>query len=175
MGATKLEFLDLRDQEAQKTEQGLTFELRSLLHADKATISDLSKHLVDRVATGEVDAYKAYIHAKKINELSGAIEKNLRPYVNSKGIPRTGLVMYNIEFKAKSDPKKYDYSGCEDIVYTRLLAELEKAKEAVKKRETFLQTLDKPKTEIDEDTGEFYTINPPIVTLGAENFAASIK
>lgn len=175
MGATKLEFMHLREAETQNDEQGLSFEVKSLLHADKATITDLSKHLVDRVATGEVDAYKAYVHVKKINELSGSLEKNLRQYVNSKGIPKTGLTMYNVAFASKSDADTYDFTVCEDKEWNSMQAKLKTLKEDIKNRETFLKTLKKPKAEIDEDSGEIYTINPPSITTGAENFSSTIK
>lgn len=175
MGATKLEFLSLREEETQNEETGLSFEIKSLLHADKASIGELSRHLVDRVATGEVDVYKAYIHAKKVNELSSTLEKNLRPYVNSKGIPKAGLTMYNLVFTSKSDPDSYDFSVCGDKVWDTLQEKLKEVKADIKNREAFLKTIKKEKTEIDEETGEFYTIQPPQVTSGAENFSASIK
>lgn len=175
MGASKLEFLHLREEEIQNEEQGLSFEVKSLMHADKAMIGELSKHLVERVAEGEVDAYKAYIHVKKIVELSNSIEKNLRPYVNSKGIPKTGLTMFNVAFTSKSDADTYDFTVCEDKEWNEMQAKLKTLKEDIKNREIFLKTIKKPKTEIDEETGDIYTINPPSITTGAENFISSIK
>lgn len=175
MGATKLEFLNLREEEVQNEEQGLSFELKSLMQADKATIVNLSKHLVARVADGEIDAHKAYIHTKKVLELATSTEKNLRPYVNSKGIPKTGLTMYNVSFTSKSDADKYDFGACCDPVYDNLLEKMEKLKLEIKEREAFLKTIKKPKAEIDEETGDIYTIQPPSITTGAENFSSTIK
>ena len=175
MGATNLEFIHLKEEEIQQEEQGLSFELKSLLHADKATLTDLSKHLVDRVATGEVDAYKAYIHVKKINELSTTLEKNLRPFVNSKGIPKAGLTMYNLAFASVSGKDTYDYTACEDPIYDIMVSKLEKLKAEIKEREIFLKTIKKAKSEIDEETGDIYTIQPPSITSGAENFSSTIK
>lgn len=175
MGATKLEFLNLREEEIQNEEQGLSFELKSLLQADKAHISELSKHLVDKVATGDLDPFKAYIHNKKILELATSNEKNLRPYVNSKGVPKTGLTMYNVEFTAKSDASKYDYTVCEDKEWNELQNKLTALKKEITEREAFLKALKKDIELVDIDSGETYTIHPPIKTSGAENFSSTIK
>lgn len=38
---------------------------------------------------------------------------------------------------------------------------MEKIKAQMKERENFLRVITKPKTELDPDTGEVFTINPP--------------
>jgi hypothetical protein len=60
---------------------------------------------------------------------------------------------------------KYDYSNCNDAEYFSLLADLEKAKEMVKVRESFLKGVPSKGFEVtDTTTGEIVTIYPPVKT-----------
>lgn len=60
---------------------------------------------------------------------------------------------------------KYDYSNCNDAEYLSLLADLEKAKEMVKVRESFLKGVPSKGFEVtDTTTGEIVTIYPPVKT-----------
>lgn len=161
--------------ETAPEERGLSFNISSLLDASKQQITDISKSIVQRVADGEIDVFKAYLHNKKILELATLNEKNLRPHINSKGIPKAGLTMYNVSFTAKSDASKWDFSECKDREYENLLSDMEVLKEKIKKKETVLKNMDKPEERVDTDTGETYTVYPAKEITGAENFAASLK
>jgi len=57
---------------------------------------------------------------------------------------------------------KYDYEHCQDKDWERLNSEFNNIAEKKKDRETFLKTLKKPITVVDEETGETWKINPPI-------------
>lgn len=123
----------------------------------------------------KLDPFKAWIHNRKIKEIVDLNEKNLRPYINSKGIPKAGLTMYNVAFTSKSDAAKWDYSECNDPEYTQMLEDLEKLKELIEKKQTVLKNMDKAEEKVDTETGETYTVYPAIKTTGAENFAATLK
>lgn len=168
-------FEEQQEREIAQVETGLSMELKSLIQADKAQIEDISKAIVQRVADGDLDPFKAYCHVKKIKDLADSVEKNLRPHINSKGIQKGGLTMFNIEFTGKSNPATWDYSGCNDPEYDKLLSELEAVEGKIKKREKVLQNMDKPEEKVDTETGETYTVYPAVKTTGAENFAAKLK
>jgi hypothetical protein len=175
MGSSKEAFNALREQEEANVETGLSLELKSLIQAKKSDIESISKAIVQQVADGDIDPFKAYCHNKKIKELAELNDENLRQYIKSKGIPKNGLSMFNIEFKGKSDPSKWNYSGCNDPEYTKLLEDFEELQEKIKKKETVLKNMDKPEERVDTTTGETYTVYPATKTTGAENFAATFK
>jgi hypothetical protein len=56
----------------------------------------------------------------------------------------------------------YDYSGCNDLILKDLEDSLEVLKSAIKERQKFLQGIKGSVTILDEATGEFRTIYPPI-------------
>ena len=64
------------------------------------------------------------------------------------------------ELSQKESGVKYDYSGCGDAVYDRLVAEMDALKEKMKDREAFLKTVKEAMTVGDEETGEVMTIRP---------------
>jgi hypothetical protein len=175
MGSSKEAFNALREQEEANVETGLSLELKSLIQAKKSDIENISKAIVQQVADGNVDAFKAYCHNKKIKELADLNDANLRPFIKSKGIPKAGLTMFNIAFTAKSDAATWDYSECNDPEYTSMLAQMKELKEKIKKKETVLQNMDKEEERVDTTTGETYTVYPASKITGAENFAASFK
>lgn len=57
---------------------------------------------------------------------------------------------------------KYDYSGCGDIEWERWEAQVKSATESRKGREEFLKVLKAPVTLVYEETGEVYTVHPPV-------------
>lgn len=86
---------------------------------------------------------------------------------------RSEVELYGKLVLTKNDSKvelaetgtKYDYSNCGDAEYLLLLADLDKAKEMVKARETFLKGVPSKGLEVtDTNTGEIVTIYPPVKT-----------
>ena len=70
-------------------------------------------------------------------------------------------VIKGSEFSIVEAGTKYDFSVCNDLEYKALEFTLEKAKEALKQRETFLKAIKEPLQVIDETSGEVFTIYPP--------------
>lgn len=64
------------------------------------------------------------------------------------------------ELTQKEAGVKYDFTGCGDAVYDRLVQEMEALKERIKEREAFLKTVKQGMTVADEETGEMLTIRP---------------
>lgn len=123
-------------------------------------VEELSEHGGFVFATERLSAMKEY--CDKIREDKRFIE----------GV-RSEIELHGKELKTKDNTKielaetgtKYDYSGCNDTEYIKLLSDLEKAKEAVKDRETFLKGVPtKGFAVTDEDTGDITTIYPPVKT-----------
>ena len=66
--------------------------------------------------------------------------------------------------QVKETGVKWDYTDCGDPVYDSLSIQMEELKQRMKQRESYLKTITERKTEIDEATGEIYTILPPVRT-----------
>lgn len=145
-------------------------ERESLLASSSNERHDYAKAIVQQVADGTADPYKTFIFAKKGAEVFTLIEKNIRPYIASKGLPKAGLELYGTKLVEKSDPTKFDFTVCNDSEWTFLKAQEAELKEKIKARETFLKALKEPIATIEGEV-----INPPAVTLGAVNFSATLK
>jgi hypothetical protein len=170
MGATKTEFITLREEELTNEETALSFELNNLLELNKASITALAQSVVYDIEEGNLDAIQALIYAVKGEEFFKSVVNNVRPIVASKQIQKGGLKMHDTEIIEKKNPDKYDFSVCNDSEWDSLNTKLNSIKAYMKTREIFLKTLTEPMATMD---GEI--INPPAITYGAQNIAVSLK
>lgn len=151
----------MAEREAANSQTGLSFELNNLISIDKATIRQKIDAVVMSVQDGWTDPLEALIFAKKGKELFDALEKNVRPYAEAKSIGK-GLVKHNTEISEAMTGVKYDYSHCDDNEWALLSVAHEQAKAKLTERETFLKAVTKDIEVVDTDTGETYTIHPPV-------------
>lgn len=170
MGAAKKGFMEMREAEyghedetttTTNTETGLSFELSNLISIDKATIRQKVDAVSMSIQEGWTDPLDALIVAKKGKEFFDALEKNVRPYAEAKPIGK-GLVKYSTEISEAMTGVKYDYSHCDDSEWALLSLANEQAKAKLTERENFLKGVTKDMEIVDTDTGETYTIHPPV-------------
>lgn len=69
---------------------------------------------------------------------------------------------YGYTLKPKESGVKYDFSNCGHPAWVTLNQQSEAAKKQMKEIETMLKSLTKPTTMIEDETGEVYTVNPPV-------------
>lgn len=170
MGATKTEFLNLREEELTNEQTGLSFELDKLMTSNKASRTALAQSVIYDIQEGNLDATQVLIYACKGEEFFKSVVDNVRPFVASKQIQKGGIKLFDTEITEKKNPDKYDFSVCNDSEWDKLNAQLTDIKAKIKARETFLKTLTEPMATMD---GEI--INPPAITYGAINVAVSLK
>lgn len=151
--------------------QGVSLKGEELLNTNKEGLQQMAMSVIQSVAEGESDPMRVLITAKKGIEFLTQVEKNVKKYVAGQQIQKGGLTMFNATLTEKSDPAKWDYSGCNDYELLRLNSDMEELKAKIKKRETFLQSLTSPV--INPDTGE--EINPAVKTFGAMNVSVTLK
>jgi len=131
--------------------------------ASKEEQSVLSSAMISSVLEGEIDPIKAVVQAKSLVE-------TLTLFLKDKGV--NDLVLREVEKYGKQTSKgatisikevgsKWDYSECGDPIYNRLSAQKAEIEEKLKEREVLLKATKEPRTEVDEETGEVYTVNPP--------------
>lgn len=132
--------------------------------ASKEEQAVLSSAMINSVLDGEIDPIKAVVQAKSLVE-------TLTLSIKDKGV--NDLVLREVEKYGKQTSKdgatiaikevgsKWDYSECGDPIYNRLSAKKAEIEEKLKEREALLKATKEPRTEVDEETGEVYTVNPP--------------
>lgn len=135
--------------------------------------------LISKMENGEVNPVEAVIKAKALYETISLFLKDNRTneFVLSefskygKGeVPSFAGATIQI----RETGVKYDYMNCGDPEYTSLLKQEQEISEARKKREKYLSTIKKSKTELDEETGEIYVLKPPIRS-GKTSFVVIFK
>ena len=132
--------------------------------ASKEEQAVLSSAMINSVLDGEIDAIKAVVQAKSLVE-------TLTLFLKDKGV--NDLVLREVEKYGKQTSKdgatisikevgsKWDYSECGDPIHNSLSAKKAEIEEKLKEREALLKATREPRTEVDEETGEVYTVNPP--------------
>ena len=132
--------------------------------ASKEEQAVLSSAMINSVLDGEIDPIKAVVQAKSLVE-------TLTLFLKDKGV--NDLVLREVEKYGKQTSKdgatiaikevgsKWDYSECGDPIYNSLSAKKAEIEEKMKEREALLKSTREPRTEVYEETGEVYTVNPP--------------
>lgn len=121
------------------------------------------------LADGEMNPIEAVVKAKSLYEVLSLFLKD----DDVKGLVVNECSKYGkgetpsfsgAKVQVKETGVKWDYTDCGDPVYDSLALQMEELKQRMKQRESYLKTITERKTEIDEATGEIYTILPPVRT-----------
>lgn len=126
----------------------------------------LAESLTQKVADGDVSPISAYVQMKSLGNVIDSFLKNKEV----KDLAIAEIERYGkgetpsfrgAELKIGETGVKYDFTVCQDPVWNTLNEQLEQIREQMSVREKYLKALCFTKTEIDEDTGEVYTLYPP--------------
>lgn len=168
MTKTKDLFMEQRDYEQHKDDEvvsnketGLSLELNNLINIDREGIRQKVDAVVVTIQDGWTDPLDALIFAKKGKELFDALEKNVRSYAEAKQVNK-GYVKFGTSVTEAMTGVKYDYTSTGDGEWLDLYNKSKMAKEALEEREKFLKGVTKDLEIVDTDSGETYTIKPPI-------------
>jgi len=156
--------------------EGLNFNLVNLIDLNKQYISETVRMATLSVTEGFFDPIKALVYAKKGQELFTALEKSIRPIAEDKQRLAKGEVysIHNTEVAQRESGVKYDFSSCGDVEYEELKARHDELTKELKAREELLKKIVKPTEMVDTNSGETYTVNPP-VRSGKLGLTISIK
>lgn len=132
----------------------------------KSEQEQLASLFAQKVLDGEISAMEAVIQMKSIsesisiflknNDVRDAVIRETEKYGKGETPSYKGA-----DVQVKETSVKYDFTGCNDSVWDKLNKEKKEVDEKIKHRESFLKLVNGSKTEIDEETGEIYTILPP--------------
>lgn len=160
----------MKEQEHPKT---LVVQTEGLLKLNKASINDQISKAVQSVKDGWVDPIDAFLYAKKGESLFKDLTGKLKPLAESVSIGKE-LTRHEATITEKMQGVKYSYDECNDPEWNSLQDELAILKEKIEQRQKFLQAIVKPLELVDIDTGETYTVNPPIKS-GSLGFEVKLK
>lgn len=131
----------------------------------KAKAKEMVDRLVEMVQSGMTDPLTMLVKLKFAQSVIADVIESIQPNCvdeASKYHKGEDIKLLGAELKVKEAGVKYDYSGCGDTDW-EFYDNMEKVgKEAKNERANFLKSLKKSETIVDENTGEIYTIHPPI-------------
>jgi hypothetical protein len=139
---------------------GLQLELSDFINKSKDQIKDTAIKAYNSVMDGEYDAIDALIFIKKGSELFKELDAKIRPVAESKSVG-PDYQKFGVKITEGMTGVKYDFSYCQDPIYTELNTAFEEAKDALEERKTFLKSVTKP-MDIVINEAEVYTIKPPV-------------
>lgn len=140
---------------------GLNLELDDFINRSKDQIKGTAQMCYNSVMDGEVDALDVLIFTKKASELFKEMDAKIRPVAESKSVG-PGYQKFGVKVTEGMTGVKYDYSSCCDPEWDELNIAADRATKALKEREKFLQAVTKDIEIVDTDSGETFTIHPPI-------------
>lgn len=145
----------------------------------KVQQSDFVESLISQIENGEINPVEAVVKAKALNETLKAFLKDERvnEYVLNEcdkyGKGETPSFA-GATVSVRPTGTKYDYMNCGDPEYANILKQEQEISKARKEREKYLSAITKPKTEFNGETGEIYTLNPPVKTA-KDSFIITFK
>lgn len=160
-------------QQENFTPAGLQLELQGFINHSKEQIIHAAQIAAQSVQDGECDAIDALIFTKKGAELFKEMDARIRPLAESKSLGKE-YSKFGVKIVEAMTGVKYDFTVCSDTIWDNLNAEIESLKEKIKERETFLKSVTKKMTIVDEDSGEVVEIHPPVKS-GKLGFTLTIK
>jgi hypothetical protein len=137
-----------------------------MLANTQTSIDVMSDQLIEAVKNGEASALELMVFLNAFEKVTERVKKEIKENVMNeadKYHERTFEIMGN-KFEKSELGTKYDYSACGDLIYHRLLGVSTEASKQVKERENFLKALKHSITLVDEESGEVYTVTPPLKT-----------
>lgn len=153
-----------------------TSSTSALMTQNKKTIKSAVVNIMQLIEEGHYDSLKALIFSKKMTFMAKELEDAVKQIAFNDSKITKGEVykLYDVEVTKKDTGVKWDYSLTGDKTWNELNDLFIKVKEEKDVRETFLQGVTKKMEFVDEDTGETWTIHPPIRKAG-ESLVISIK
>lgn len=144
-----------------------------ILNLNKLDIKQRVSEAVVSIKDGWTDPVEALIYAKKGELFFKELIEKVKPLAEDVQLGK-GFSKFGVDISERMQGVKYDFSECGDVKYDELMVKKKELDQKVKEREEFLKTIKSPTTLVDDDSGEVYTVKPPIKT-GKLGFVLKIK
>lgn len=137
-----------------------------LMPTNTQQIARFSKLLIEDVQNGNVNPLELLVMLRALERVSetviDAIQSNIdqaKDKYNERSFDVLGATVEKSEVGTK-----YKYETAKDVEWEKRKAGVDAAMNLLKEREEFLRTLKDPLTAVDTDSGEVFTISPPLKT-----------
>lgn len=145
----------------------------SFLKLNKSDLKSRAEVAIQAVKDGWVDPLEAAIMIKKTEAVLDFMKEEIKPLALDKMVEKN-YSAFDVDITKSMLGVKYDYSACGDTEWNEINEKFLEISKQKKEREKFLQSLTKPLTEVNEETGEITKIYPPVKT-GTEGLTLKIK
>lgn len=131
---------------------------------NKSEIERVATEMVQGITDGNLQTEKALLTIRAIRVAMESAEDKIKDQVIDELYKRgkEGFDMYGAKVNLKELGVKYDFNNCLDSEWKNLDAEIKRLTDLRKERESFLKSLTKTMTIVDEVTGEVMQVHPPI-------------
>lgn len=137
-----------------------------LMPTNTQQIARFSKLLIEDVQNGNLNPLELLVMLRALERVSetviDAIQSNIdqaKDKYNERSFDVLGATVEKSEVAVR-----YKYETAKDVEWERRKAAVDAAMGLLKEREEFLRTLREPMTAVDTDSGEVFTISPPLKT-----------
>lgn len=135
--------------------------LQSIYQSNKQQLDTLIDVMVNEAEGSEL---QSYILAKKLQYVADTLQSIMHDKAMADAERNKGTQVSFAEIQVKETGVKYDYSNTGYYPYLEKLAEKKEIEMTIKEHESFLKAIKKPETVINQETGEFMDIVPPVKT-----------
>lgn len=158
MGTSKTEFMEQREREIEKTINSLSY-----LPSSKIQCADFVAKLIESVESGNENPLKLAIQMNALEKSLKTVKEAIKDHINKEAATYSTKTFdaYGAKVTVAELGVKYDFSNCNDPEWNIIAGEIEELEERLKKRETFLKTIQGKLNMVDDD-GVGHTILPPI-------------
>jgi hypothetical protein len=147
-----------------------------ILPVTKEEIARFSKQVIQQVQAGEVNPMEILVLIRAFQAAGKTILDCIKTNLQAEGdkYSEKTLEVFGARVEKADVGVSYAYEHSCDREWERLRTDMETAMERLKEREEFLRTLKTPLDIYDKETGETWTIHPPL-RKGSEGFKVYIK
>jgi hypothetical protein len=137
-----------------------------LMPSRAGEVARFSMQIVKSVQNGEANALEVLVMLRSLEAVSELVREEIEANIltEAERNPEKKFEAFGAIVEKSELGTKYNYLKTGDVEYERLKKESDSAKEKLTERETFLKSLREPLTVVSEETGEVYSIRPPLKT-----------
>lgn len=131
---------------------------------NKESIQEISNNFVNPIINGDIQIEKGIIILRAIKKaIEDAEDKLYSDVVDAiSKYGKEGASINGAKINIKELGVKYDFDNCNDSIWNDLNNQIKELTEKRKEREAFLKNIIKLTSFVNDETGEIYSINPPI-------------
>jgi hypothetical protein len=135
-----------------------------LMPSNLQQVAMFSKQLVQSVMDGQTNPLELLVLLRALEKTSETVIDCIRENINSEAskFGEREIEMFGARLEKSEVGTKYDYASSGDVIWEQRDSAVKSAESLRKERETFLRALREPMTAVNEDTGEVFTIRPPM-------------